>query len=184
VLREAAPGLIEELLGAAGYREAKGVDLAKVYILGLDVGAGGMEDAKLYVRLDRRQLGRVVENLRTVGELLVATREVVFQRCLKDDRSQVYLHMDNPSSIGRYLQQRAVIDGDAARLVDHHAGAQRGLSRGRLEPWIISFPYRDRRLLVGVSNVYFHLVDAEAPEVCGAQVDTPRGGRYPGDHPG
>jgi hypothetical protein len=183
VLREAAPGLIEGLLGAAGHPDARGVDLAKVYILGLDVGSAGVEDAKLYLRLDRGRLGQVVENLREVSDLYAATREVVFQRCLRGDRSQVYLHMDNPSSIGHYLARRARIDGDAARLLGHHAGVLRGLTRGRLEPWIISFAYRQRRLLSGVGNVYYHLVGVGAggPR---APVDTPRGGRYPEDHPG
>ncbi|MCS6899088.1 MAG: hypothetical protein RMJ98_05385 [Myxococcales bacterium] len=164
VLQEAAPELIESLLGAVGYQEVRGMDLAKVYILGLDVSASGVEDAKLYVRLDRKRLGQVVENLPEVGELWVATREVVFQRCLKRDRSQVYLHMDNPSSLVHYLMRRSWVDREAARLVDHHARVQQGLGRGRLEPWIISFGYRHRKLLLGGSNVYFHWVGAEVLE--------------------
>jgi hypothetical protein len=103
----------------------------------------------------------VVANLREVGGLAKATREVVFQRCLRSGRSQVYLHADNPLSIGQYLARRAPGDEGARRLLAHHEAVQKKLQRGRLEPWIISFSYRDHRLVTGEGNVYFHLLGTD-----------------------
>lgn len=180
VLQGAAPELVDRLLVAVGASRGGDLDAAKVYILGLDFGAGGLSDAKLYFRLDRGRLGRSVANLGEIRELFAATREVVLQRCLVSDRSQLYLHADNPVAIGRYLRGRA--DGGAVELCARHEAVVRGLSRGRLEPWIISFAYRQHRLHLGEGNVYYHLHGAEAPP--GARkISAEAGGGHPPRRP-
>ncbi|MCC6644450.1 MAG: hypothetical protein IT374_02630 [Polyangiaceae bacterium] len=43
----------------------------------------------------------------------------------------------------------------------------RALPRGRLEPWIISFAYRDHRLQLDEGKVHFHLHGADEPPGAG-----------------
>lgn len=180
VLRDAAPALVDGLLDAVAAGRGAELDPSKVYILGLDFCGAGLADAKLYFRLDRARLRRSVANLRDVAELFSATREVVLQRCLLRDRSQLYLHADNPAAIGRYLLRRG--DAPAAELVRRHDQVARALPRGRLEPWIVSFGYRDHRLLLDEGNVYFHLHGAdERTPSDGAAGET--GGGHPRPRP-
>ncbi len=156
VLQEAAEGLVDGLIAAAGARRPEALDAAKVYILGLDCGAAGISDAKLYFRLDRARLGRVVSNLREVSDLVKGTREVVLQRCLLSDRSQIYLHATDAHTIAGYLARRAWGDAATAQLNARHRAAAAHLAHGRLEPWIISFGLRDHQLQWDASNVYYH----------------------------
>ena len=151
IMKAAAPALVDALLGAVSCVRPPSLDASRVYILGLDFGGEGLLDAKLYYRLEIARLPRVVANLAEVGDLYRATREVVLQRCLLNDRSQLYLHATDERAIARYLERRT---GRAtARLLE----VQRSLGEARIAPWIISFAFRDHRLQLGESNVYFHL---------------------------
>ena len=159
VLQGSAAPLLGGLLEAAGAPLPPHGELERVYILGLDVGAAGLLDAKLYYRLDVGRLHRVVGNLAALGALRAATREVVLQRCLLSARSQLYFHADNPRSIARFLAARSGSDEAAARLLRWHQAACSGLHQARLEPWILSFAYRQHHLDSSVGNVYFHLLE-------------------------
>jgi hypothetical protein len=162
VLRDAAPELVAALLGAAGVAHSAAFEAEKVYIAGFDFGDGGVLDAKLYYRLERARLGRAVANLDGVRDLLAATRYVVLQRCTRSSRSQIYLHADNADAIQRHLDARAVDGSPAATLAQRHAAAARGLARGRLEPWIVSFLLEGHRLRRDASTIYFHHVGVDA----------------------
>ena len=159
IMRGPAPDLVDGMLAAVGAVRPSSLDAARVYILGLDFGAEGLADAKLYYRLDVARLPRVVANLGEVREVYEATREVVLQRCLLADRSQIYLHADNDSAITKYLAR-----SDATRqLITHARSVNVELAPQRIAPWIISFAFRDHRLVLDTSNVYFHLVDTPRP---------------------
>jgi hypothetical protein len=119
-------------------------------------------DAKLYYKLDQARLGRVVANLDDVRELLDGTRYVVLQRCTRSDRSQIYLHATNANVVQRHLETRAAGASPAADLVRRHAAAAAHLSRGRLEPWIVSFALDGPRLRHDASTIYFHHVGLDA----------------------
>jgi hypothetical protein len=159
VLRDAAPTIVDAMVAAAGARRPESLDPAKVYILGTDFGQGGLVDAKLYFRLDRQRLPGIVSNLDLARDVVDATRDVVLQRCLVSDRTQIYLHASNPRTIARHLARRASEDEAAAALCARHASVGRRLARGRLEPWIISFELRERRLCPDARNVYYHHVE-------------------------
>ena len=64
----------------------------------------------------------------------------------------MYLHARSSASLSRWLGAHGF--GDALR----RAGAINAHLQGsRLEPWIVSFAYGERRLDLGGGNVYFHL---------------------------
>lgn len=157
VLSRAAPSLVDAMLASVDVARPTGFDGERVYILGLECDTGGLADAKLYCRLDPTRLGRVVKNLRAVADLLPETREVVWQRCLRRDREQLYFHVSRSSALLAHLTRRAAESSAARELLADHAAVGSHLTTGRLEPWIVSYPLQGHRLAFETSNVYFHL---------------------------
>jgi hypothetical protein len=134
-------------------------DLDKVYIVGIDLTAAGLDEVKLYVRLDQERLGRVVTNLATIPDLLAGTRYAVFQQCLvRPERRQLYLHATSSAILATFLERRAR-GGHiaAAALLARQAAINAARPALGLAPWIISFGYREGRIELEASNVYFHL---------------------------
>lgn len=157
IFRGAAPDLVDLLVEAAGSARPAALDPERVYILGFDFDARGLVDAKLYYRLDAARLTRIVANAADVRELLAHTHDLVLQRCVASERTQLYLHSANASVFARWLATRAGADPATARLMEIRAAVDATLRPARLEPRIVSFVLRDRRLRVDAGNVYYHL---------------------------
>jgi hypothetical protein len=156
VFRDNPGRLVRELMSAVELTPAGGADPDRVYIVGCDLTDAGVDDIKLYFRLERGRVAALLEDPGQVRELLAASRDVVFQQCTRRPaRRQLYLHARS----GAFLEQWLAAHGfeevlGRARAANAHLGVS------RLEPWIVSFAYDRRRLDLGASNVYFHLVRA------------------------
>lgn len=142
-----------DLLGSLGLVPLSGADPEKVYILGVDVTAAGVDDVKLYFRLESRRVPALLDELGDVGELLAESREVVFQQCMRrPERRQMYLHARSTALLSGWLGEHGFDEAlDRARSINRH------LQRSRIDPWIVSFAYAQRRLDLRSANVYFHL---------------------------
>lgn len=153
VFRDNPAQCVSQLLRMAGLTPPRGTDPGKVYIVGIDVMAAGVDDVKLYFRLEPSLLGRVIDNAAELGDLLAATRDVVFQQCTRrPDRRQVYLHARSSASLSEWLARNRLGEPlERARLINAK------LQGSRIDPWIVSFSHGQRRVDVGASNVYFHL---------------------------
>lgn len=137
------------------------VDVQRTYIVGIDFREDGVDDVKLYFRLDLRHLGRVVENVADFDPLVRLSRDVVFQHCLlHPERRQMYLHATHDRVIGPWLAATSRARPAFSQLVQRQIRTQQALTPTRVAPWIISFPYRNRRMDASTSNVYFHLAHA------------------------
>jgi len=147
---------VRDLLGALGLEPAVGTRPEKVYIVGVDVTAGGVDDVKLYFRLESRQVPNLIENIRDVADLLAASRDIVFQQCIRrPERRQMYLHARSTALLSEWLAWRGFEGAlDRARSINAH------LHGSRIEPWILSLAYDRRRLVVRAGTVYFHLARA------------------------
>jgi hypothetical protein len=158
VFRESPPAVVQRVIEALGApNPPPGADPAKVYILGIDVDRAGLADVKLYFRLDRALLPRAVENAGALADLLAGTRLVVLQQCLlRPERRQIYLHATNADVLTRWIDRRP---GTAAiaSLRERHASLRGALAGHRLEPWILSFAFANRRADLDAGNIYFHL---------------------------
>lgn len=160
IFRDAPSAVVRGALAAMGAPDLPAsIDPDKAYILGADFGAHGLDDAKLYFRLDRDRLGRAVKNLGDLRILLEGTRYVVLQQCLRrPDRRQMYFHAQSGEVIAAHLARRAR-EGHraAADLLARQAAINAARPALELKPWILSFGYRDGRADLGEGNVYFHL---------------------------
>jgi hypothetical protein len=156
VFRDNPGRRVRELMGALELAPAGGADPDRVYIVGCDLTDAGVEDIKLYFRLELGRVAALLEDPGQVRDLLAASRDVVFQQCSRRPaRRQLYLHARS----GEFLQRWLVAHGfeevlGRVRTANVHLGAS------RLEPWIVSFAYDRRRLDLSACNVYFHLVRA------------------------
>jgi hypothetical protein len=156
VFRDAPRSCVTELLGALGLTAAAGADPGNVYILGVDVTPAGLDDLKLYFRLESRLVPKLIDNLPDVADLLAGSRDVVFQQCTRrPERRRLYLHARNTALLSEWLASRGFDDTlERARAINAR------LSGGRIEPWIVAFSYDRRRLDVEAGTVYFHLATA------------------------
>jgi hypothetical protein len=159
VFRDDPGECVEELCRAAGFSPYPGADLARTYIVGVDVSNAGVDDVKLYFRLERSRLRQAVENVGEVGDLLGVSHDVVFQQCVRrPDRRQVYLHSRDTGFLRRWLGLHGMEEVLAqARRVDE------ALVGAHIDPWIVSFAYDRRRIDLTRSNVYFHLATGPRP---------------------
>lgn len=159
VFRDEPSEIVRQVLTAAGIATPSGqLDLRRTYILGLDFRNDGVDDVKLYFRLDMRQLARVVENIDDFQPLVRLSRDVVFQHCLlQQNRRQIYLHATHDAVIMPWLNTEARNRPAFSQLIERVTRMNRALAPIRIAPWIISFPYRNRRMDRANSNVYFHL---------------------------
>ena len=156
IMRRSAPVLVNAILGSLDVDRPGQFDPARVYILGVDCGPSGLVDAKLYFRLDPARLSGAVTNLSAVSDLVGTARYMVLQRCLLTDRSQIYFHANSERAIVRHLELRAESEPAARALLERHSSLGAQLAYGRIDPWIISFELRGRRLATSANNVYFH----------------------------
>lgn len=144
---------VSELLAAAGLAPAAGALPEKVYIVGVDVTAAGIDDVKLYFRLESRRAPRVIDNMDDVADLLAASRDVVFQQgTRRPERRQVYVHASSTAHLSEWLERHGFDEAlGRARAINER------LCGSRIDPWIVSFAYDQRRVDVGSGTVYFHL---------------------------
>lgn len=153
VFRDNPGRQVRELLATLELAPAGDADPDKVYIVGCDVSAAGLDDVKLYFRLDRTLVPRLVENAGEVADLLGASRDVVFQQCTRrPGRRQLYLHVSRSGILQDWLARRGL-----AATLEHAGRIDAHLAAGRVEPWIVAFSYEDRRLAIDAPTVYFHL---------------------------
>jgi hypothetical protein len=153
VFRGAAGACVTRLLERLAIHRPDRADPAKVYILGVDVTASGVDDVKLYFHLDPARARRSLARVRaSVGELLAASRDVVFQQCLRrPERRQIYLHASRGDVVGPWLARQ----GYAAPL---RYAASLEAAGCRIEPWIVSLPYdEDGGVGIASGTAYFHV---------------------------
>jgi hypothetical protein len=149
---------VEAVLRAAEMPCPSSIDPSRTYILGLDLGPSGVDDCKLYFRLDPARAPGHVDNARELGPLLRGTRDFVMQCCLRrPERRQLYLHATNDHVIRNWLAEAAPARPPIGELMDRARAINQGPDGFRIDPWIISFAYRDRRLDASAMNVYFHI---------------------------
>ncbi|MEZ4372611.1 MAG: hypothetical protein R3B07_17425 [Polyangiaceae bacterium] len=131
------------------------VNLDQVYICGLDFTSHGLHDIKLYFALDRARLSRAVRNLGPVAELFSDSKLVCFQHCvLTRGKRQMFFHARHPEVVQRALERLET--PRAHELIERVRLLNQVLSRGKMLPWIIAFPYQEGRLDLSSCNVYFH----------------------------
>jgi hypothetical protein len=144
---------VSALLAAAHLAPVAGSDPQKVYIVGCDVTEAGLDDIKLYFRLEPRRVSGLLDDPGEVTDLLAAGHEIVFQQCTRrPTRRQMYVHARSSTSLAQWLATHGFGDalGSAGAINEH-------LNGSHLDPWIVSFAYDERRLDLGAGNVYFHL---------------------------
>lgn len=152
VLRGPGTTLVGALLAACGEAPPDGAALDRTYIVGVDVSAHGVDDVKLYFRLDPKRLPASFENASDIADVLGGCREIVFQQCCRRrERRQLYLHVSNPSVLEAWLAAH----GGAACLA-HARRVSEHLPGQTLAPWIASIACHGRRLALDEGHVYFH----------------------------
>jgi hypothetical protein len=144
---------VSALLAAAKLAPVVGSDPQKVYIVGCDVSDAGLDDIKLYFRLEPRRVAGLLDEPGEVTGLLDDSREIVFQQCTRRPaRRQMYVHARSSASLSQWLGAHGFDDAlRRAGAINEH------LQGSHLEPWIVSFAYAERRLDLRAGNVYFHL---------------------------
>jgi hypothetical protein len=156
VFRDQPGRCVREFLDEMGLAAPTGADLEKIYIVGVDVTEAGVDEVKLYFRLDAPRLGRILANHSDVADLLTASRDVIFlQGVRRPERRQVYVHATSSGVLSAWLGRR----GYEAAL-EHARGVSARMSGARMEPSIVSFPYENGRVRVGKGSVYFHMAHA------------------------
>ncbi len=153
VFRDNPGRRVRELLASLELEPTGGSDPDKVYILGCDATPAGLEDVKLYFRLQGAVVPKLVENVGEVADLLRGSRDVVFQQCTRRPaRRQLYLHVSDTAVLTEWLARRGLDAalGRARRINER----LRGL---RVDPWIVSWPYEGRRVTVESPTLYLHL---------------------------
>lgn len=157
VLRSRPGVLIARLLAQLGVEADPNIDLDLVYICGLDFSPRGLVDVKLYFALDRQRVSQVVGNARAVHEVLAGCKLVCFQHCLlSTEKRQMFFHAARSQTLERALIQLGRASASARALTSRIGAMNRVLAGPSLEPWIIAFPFADRRLALQAFNVYFH----------------------------
>ncbi|MEZ4385713.1 MAG: hypothetical protein R3A79_30620 [Nannocystaceae bacterium] len=149
----AAVERLREAVGAPPLPPA--LDPSTVYIVGVDLCAGGLFDFKIYVRLAPARVPAAIRNLRGVAELWRGCRYLVYQRCLVGGGEQVYFHAASADLLERELVRRAWRQPAAAALRGQVAAMNRATTT-RWRPWILSLPFAGGRLGDAPANVYFH----------------------------
>jgi hypothetical protein len=158
VFRDDPTACLRDLFLAVDLAALPDADASRTYIIGLDVTSAGLADVKLYSRLHARRVPEILDNAKELADLLAASRDVVFQRCLlRPGRRQLYVHATSSERLARWLAGRG-FEPILARAQSLHLH----LARSRAEPWIVSFAYADGRVDLRGGCVYFHLVHADA----------------------
>lgn len=130
------------------------IDPSLCTILGIDLGAQGLVDVKLYFALDRRLLPRVVRMDEGVTRLARLARVVILQHCLRRPRRQLYFHADGPRALESELTRLAAsVPGTAKSGRLYRRARSAGFA---VEPWILAHPYADHALDEQRHNLYFH----------------------------
>ena len=153
VFRRSPGSTVRELLRSLALAPAAGADPDKVVIVGCDATAAGLDDVKLYFRVEPRKVPAMLDDASEIAGLLTDSHEAVYQQCtLRPSRRQLYLHARSPA-LRQWLGVHGFTEAlGRARGIDAH------LQGARLEPRIVSFAYDSRRLALGNANVYFHLI--------------------------
>jgi len=155
VFRDNPVRSVDTLLAAVGDSTPGGADPSKVYILGVDVTASGLQEVKLYYRLEPARVPKVVENGVEIVSLLTACRQVVFLQSVRHvERRQMYLHAESSVRLSGWLLAHGY--GEALARARTLNACINGC---RLEPRILSLPYEQGRVCVGRGSVYFHLAE-------------------------
>jgi hypothetical protein len=143
---------VTELLRVCGNSTPDRAEPAKVYILGVDVAASGLQDIKLYYRLEPARVGGVIENDADVATLVATSRQIVFLQCVRQaERRQIYLHAESSVALSGWLLEHGY--GDA---LERAQAVNARLPGSRIEPRIVSLPYERGRVSTGQGSVYFH----------------------------
>jgi hypothetical protein len=153
VFQDNPKALVSELFGAAALTPPPGTDLAKTYIVGVDVNASGIDDIKLYFRLDRDRIRAIADNSQDVADLIAESRDVVFLQCTRrPKRRQIYFHAKSTAFLSAWLSRHGF---DAALGTVRTIRSQ--LQGFGLDPFIVSLAYEDRRVRLAEGSVYSHL---------------------------
>jgi hypothetical protein len=154
VFRDDPGRCVRRVLAAMGLDAPTGAAPEKVYIVGIDVAAAGVDDVKLYFRLEPTRVTAVIENHAEVASLLAACRDVVLLQWARHvERRQVYVHAESSVSLSGWLARHGYEEAlGRARAVN----AQ--MQGSRIEPRIVSMPYERGRVGIGQGNVYFHVM--------------------------
>lgn len=155
VLRAHSEELMRRLFDELGVSVPDRVNLDQVYICGLDFTTRGLHDIKLYFALDPVRVPRVVRNLGQVAELYSDAKLLNFQHCLlRPGKRQLFFHARRADTVQRALAR--LTTPRAGELIEHMDRLNGMMPRGKMEPWIVAFPYRDGVLDLDACNVYFH----------------------------
>lgn len=159
VFRDEPTRIVRQIFDAVGLSVPEApLDIRRTYILGIDFVSGGVDDVKLYFRLDRQLLARVVDNVTDFDPLLLGCRDVVFQQCVRrPERRQIYLHATHDRVIAPWLVAQAPQRPALANLLERTERVRQKLEPVGIAPWILSCVYRNRRMDASTMNVYFHL---------------------------
>ncbi|MGE0786691.1 MAG: hypothetical protein AB7S26_13550 [Sandaracinaceae bacterium] len=151
----APPGAyVASRLEALGVSAPDGLDLDDAVILGVDLGAGGVHDVKIYVQLDPERTAAYVRRDPTLRAVLRETREVVLgQRLLKKAPRTLYFHADGPRALRTFLSERAERDPGAAAALAHLRALD---ARHPIDPWILGVPFTERGVDPRGMQVYVH----------------------------
>ncbi len=140
----------ERACAALGVEPPPGAALDRTHIVGVDLTRDGLHDVKLYFAIEPSEVARTLRDPGPWQPLLRACRAVVFQHSLLvADKRSMHFQAGAP----------AALSGELDRLRDSAPATVDLLAHLRaigpsLEPWIVSFPYRDGRLERGRFNVY------------------------------
>jgi hypothetical protein len=147
---------LASLLAALALETPAKADLHRGYIVGIDVTAAGVEDVKLYFRLDRTAVPRAFDAPPAIAALVAESRDVVLQQCIRrPERRQAYMHASSTEKLASWLAKHE--SGESARRATAINAALHG---ARLKPWIVSFACTGRRLAASQGAVYYHLAPA------------------------